>query len=110
MTLKNAQPRSHAANVDVGPEHLGKIPPKKQPGQGCGPRTIDGAALDVRSASALLGAKEKQTRGLVARRLIPFRRLGGRIIFLRSELLAWLSALDGCSLGEALQNVVERKP
>lgn len=85
-----------------------KRPPKRQPGQGCGPRTIDGAALDVRSASAFLGAKEKHTRGLVARRLIPFRRLGGRIIFVRSELVAWLSTLDGCSLEEAQANMVAR--
>ena len=89
---------------------LVRTPPKKQPGQGCGPRTIDGAALDVRSASALLGAKEKQTRGLVARRMIPFRRLGGRIIFVRSELLAWLSALDGCSLEEEQANMAARHP
>ena len=86
-----------------------RTPPRKQPGQGCGPRTIDGAALDVRSASTLLGAKEKHTRGLVARRLIPFRRLGGRIIFIRSELVAWLSALDGCSLKEAQANMAARK-
>jgi hypothetical protein len=80
---------------------LVRIPPKKQPGQGCGPRTIDGTALNVRSVSALLGAKEKHMRGLVARRLIPFRRLGGRIIFIRTEILAWLDAMAGCSLEEA---------
>ena len=89
---------------------LVRTPPKKQRGQGCTPRTIDGAALDVRSASALLGAKEKHTRGLVERRQIPFRRLGGRIIFLRGELLAWLSALDGCSLEEAQSNMTARFP
>jgi hypothetical protein len=79
-------------------------PPKKQKGQGCGLRRIDGAALDVRGASAFYGGTEKQTRGLVDRRLIPFRRLGGRIVFLRSELEGWLQTLEGCTLDEARAN------
>ena len=85
-----------------------KTPPKKQRGQGLGPRTIDGAALDVRGASVFYGGTEKQTRGLVERRLIPFKRLGGRIIFLRSELEAWLSGLDGCTLDAARKNLEAR--
>lgn len=86
-----------------------RTPPKKLPGQGCGPRTIDGVALDVRSASAFLGATEKQTRGLVARRLIPFRRLGGRVVFLRQEIEAWLAALPGCTLTEVQTNQEARR-
>ncbi|MEQ1794303.1 MAG: hypothetical protein ABL970_08945 [Nitrospira sp.] len=83
-------------------------PPKKRPGQGCGPHRIDGAAMDLRSAAAFFGGTEKQTRGLVARRLIPFRRLGGRIIFLKTELEVWLQTLDGCTPDEARQNGVAR--
>lgn len=86
-----------------------KTPPRKQPGQGTGSRTMDGAAMDLRTATGFLGGTEKQTRGLVARRLIPFRRLGGRIIFLRSELEQWLSTLDGCTLLEARQNQEARQ-
>jgi hypothetical protein len=85
-----------------------QLPPKKQLGQGLGPRTINGLALDVRGASALFGGSEKQLRGLVARRLIPFRRLGGRIIFLRAELEAWLLSLDGCGLVQAKANLEQR--
>lgn len=85
-----------------------KQPPKKQHGQGTGSRTMNGAAMDLRTATGFLGGTEKQTRGLVARRLIPFRRLGGRIVFLRSELEQWLSTLDGCTLGEARANQRER--
>jgi hypothetical protein len=77
---------------------------KKQHGEGIGPRTINGAALDVRGASYFYGGTVKQTRGLVERRLIPFKRLGGRIIFLRAELETWLQSLAGCSLDEALEN------
>ena len=84
-------------------------PPRKQSGQGCGPRRIDGAALDVRGASAFYGGTEKQTRGLVDRRLIPFKRLGGRIVFLRAELETWLSGLDGCSIEEARTNLEARR-
>ena len=83
-------------------------PPKKQLGQGTGPRTINGLALDVRGAAAFVGDTEKGIRGKVVRRLIPFRRLGSRIIFLRSELEQWLTTLDGCNLDEANVNQQER--
>lgn len=86
-----------------------RITPRKHPGQGRGPRTINGAALDVRGASGFYGGTEKQTRGLVNRRLIPFKRLGGRIIFLREELEQWLTSLDGCSLAEARTNLEARR-
>lgn len=81
-----------------------QAPPKKQPGQGTGPRAFNGLALDVRTAAALVGDTEKGIRGKVARRLIPFRRLGARIIFLRAELEQWLATLDGCNLDEAKKN------
>ena len=84
-------------------------PPKKLLGQGLGARTINGAALDVRSAAAFVGDTEKGIRGKAARRLIPFRRLGGRIVFLRSELEMWLSGLDGCTLDEAKTNQEMRR-
>jgi len=79
-------------------------PPRKRPGQAVGPRTINGVALDVRSASALCGFSEKQTRALVARGLIPHRRLGGRIIFLRAELEQFLASLPGVTPHEADEN------
>ena len=72
-------------------------------------RTINGTALDVRSAAALIGGSEKQTRALVERRLIPFRRLGGRIVFLRTELEQWLASLDGCTLEEAKETLRVRQ-
>ena len=80
-------------------------PPRKQSGQGKGPRRIDGACLDVRSASAFYGGTEKQVRGMIARRVIPFRRLGGRIIFLKVELEQWIVALPGCTPDEAKKNL-----
>ena len=79
-------------------------PPKKQPGQGCGPRRIDGAALDVRGAAAFLGTTEKALRSMIDRKCVPYRRLNSRIILLRSELERFLVALPGCTLDEAKSN------
>jgi hypothetical protein len=59
--------------------------------------------------AGLYGTTEKQIRGMVARRMIPFRRLGGRIIFLREEIELWLSSLDGCALDEARKNLQARR-
>jgi len=82
---------------------------KKQPGEGTGPRRIDGLALDVRTGAAFLGATQKAVYGQVERRTIPFRRLGGRIVFLRSELEAWLETLPGVTLDEARMNQEARQ-
>jgi hypothetical protein len=85
-----------------------KPPPKKQPGQGLGPRTMAGSVLDLRSASHNYGGTEKQWRAGVARRVIPFRRFGGRIVFLKHELDEFFSALPGVTLSEARANMAER--
>lgn len=85
-----------------------RIPPTKKPGQGLGPRRVNGAVMDVTTAASFIGTTEKAIRGQVSRRLIPFRRLNGRIVFLRSELETWLTSLDGCPLDEALANAKER--
>jgi len=77
-------------------------PPKKQPGQGEGVlHTVNGAALDVRHTALFLGTSEKTVRGMIARQLIPYRRLNSRIILLRSELEHFLMDLPGCTLDEA---------
>ncbi len=86
-----------------------RTPPRKKSGQGLGARRVNGALLDMRSGAAFLGNTEKAARGLVARRLIPFRRLGGRIYFVRAELETYIASLDGCGLDEALENVKGRQ-
>jgi excisionase family DNA binding protein len=67
-------------------------------------RTINGELLDVRSAATLLGCSEKTLRARVARRLVPFRKFSGRVVFRRKELDAFLEAMEGCSVKEALKN------
>jgi hypothetical protein len=62
--------------------------------------------LDVRSASQYLGWPEGVTRARIARKELPYRRLGrdglGRIVLIKSELLAWLTALPGVTVEEAI--------
>jgi hypothetical protein len=84
-------------------------PPKKRPGQGKGPRTLNGAAMDIRTFAEFIGGTEKQARGMIARNLFPFKRLGSRLIVLRKEAEAILEALDGCSVEEALENMKRRR-
>jgi len=69
-----------------------------------GPQAYQGEMLDVGSAAAFLGISEKSLRARVARRMVPFKRWGKRVCFLRSELLEFLQSLDGCQVDEALQN------
>jgi hypothetical protein len=62
--------------------------------------------LDVRAASELLGWTEHATRARIERRELPHRRLGrdgrGRIVVIKAELVAWLSALPGVTVEEAI--------
>ena len=68
-----------------------------------------GQVLDVASTASFLGVTEKAVRARVARRLIPFRKWGGRIVFLRTELMEFLESLPGCDLANALQNQATRE-
>ena len=85
-----------------------KMPPHKLSGRATGPRTFNGEILDLATAAAFLGLTHKTLRARVARRMVPFRRWGGRICFLRSDLIAFITALDGCQLDEALTNERDR--
>ena len=81
---------------------------RKAAGRPTGPRRFDGELLDVHGAGGMLGCSEKVVRARVARRLLPFRRFGGRIVFLRKELETFIANLPGCLLAEAQQNLAVR--
>jgi excisionase family DNA binding protein len=68
-----------------------------------------GELLDVRQTASLLGLSEKAVRSRVDRRLMPFRRLGGRVVFVRAELDAFVAALEGCGVDEAIANLRLRR-
>jgi hypothetical protein len=80
-------------------------PPRKLPGQQRGPRTLGSEVLDVRSAAPPYFGTEKRARGMVARGLVPYHRMGGRIIFIKAELEEWLRTLPGVTLEEAVENL-----
>ena len=77
---------------------MSKQPPTKKPGQATGRRKINGAVLDVAGAAEYLGVTDKQVRARVERGLLPFRRWGGRVVFLKDELMDYFAALDGTDL------------
>ena len=60
--------------------------------------------LYIREAAQELGITQKALRARVARQTVPFRRWGGRIIFLTPELREYLEKLPGCRIDEALRN------
>jgi hypothetical protein len=71
---------------------------------------MNGEAMDIRTTSDLIGQKECQTRSQIARGVLPYRRLGGRIICLRSEILEYLKdALPGVTLNQARENLSARE-
>lgn len=87
-----------------------KPPPKKQKGIPTGPRKINGHIMDVSSvAITFFGGSKKMVESRVARRCLPFKRFGGRIIFIRKELEEFFGNLDGCRLSEAKNNEKMRR-
>jgi hypothetical protein len=64
--------------------------------------------LDVATVAVLLGTSEKCVRARVARQLLPHRKWASRVVFLRAEVMAFLSQLEGCTVDQALENVAAR--
>jgi hypothetical protein len=64
--------------------------------------------IDVQAAARVTGWSEAAIRGRVARKQIPFRKIGegrsARILFNRGELHDFIDKLRGCGVGEALAN------
>jgi hypothetical protein len=83
-------------------------PPKKQKGRNSGPRSFNGAIRDVDGIAAFLGETPKTARAQVDRGLLPYRRLGGRIVFIVEEVQEFLRRLPGVTADEAIANVVKR--
>jgi excisionase family DNA binding protein len=72
-------------------------------------RAISGLLLGVSEAAALLGNSERSLRALVARGLVPFRRLGSRVVFRRVELEKFFETLDGVTLADVRANLKARR-
>lgn len=70
-----------------------------------------GAMLTVLQAAALLGTNERWVRRRMQSGLLPYHKLLGRIVFVRSELEAFiadLANLPGITLDQARENLALR--
>lgn len=56
--------------------------------------------LTVKQIAALLSRSEDAIRALVYRRAIPYRVIGGRIMFIEDEITEWLKTVPGVTLKE----------
>ena len=83
-------------------------PRGKTPAEEKRPRRLNGAVKDVASVAAFLGESEKTARAQIARGLIPYRQLGGRIVVIHEELVEYLRQLPGVTTAEALKNAATR--
>lgn len=68
-----------------------------------------GPVLSVQEVAARLGRTERAVRHMVARRTIPFRKVGARVVFFEHEIARWLLDAPGVSPEEALGNLRERR-
>ena len=71
-------------------------------------RAINGELLDIARASQLLGCSQKALRARVSRRIVPFRKFGGRIVFRRTELEQFIECLPGVTVAQAKANLAAR--
>ena len=82
---------------------------KRPPAQlTCAKQEVVGAILYVSDAASYLNCSQKAIRSKVERQIIPYRRLGGRICFLRTELEQFITDLPGVGLDEARANLALR--
>ena len=59
--------------------------------------------LNTKEAGGLLGISAGAVRVRCCRHELPYRKFGGKLVFIRSELEAWAKGLPGFSVKEALR-------
>jgi len=62
----------------------------------------------MKEAAALIGSTEKALRNRLARRQVPYRKLGRRVLIPGDELEKFLATLPGTTADEAVAAVEER--
>ncbi len=88
---------------------MARRPPPKKQGQAQNRRAFNGILMDVLGLASYLGTSEHTIRSRVRRREIPFKKMGGRLLFLKHEIDRYLEQLPGCDLDEAVQNLEDRQ-
>src|SRR5262245_36364265 len=85
-------------------------PPPRRKGPQASPRSLNGQMLyGMAEACKKFGLRTKALWNRVARGEIPHRKLGGRIVFIQTEIDAFVAALPGVTLEEALRNLAARR-
>ena len=59
---------------------------------------------DVKKTAEFLGRSPGAIRNLVLRRQIPFRKAGGRLVFIEDEIIRWINQSPGETLKELTGN------
>jgi hypothetical protein len=59
---------------------------------------MDERPWDTQDCAFYLGRSPGAIRNLVLRRKIPFRKVGGRLMFLKSEICEWIHESPGVRL------------
>jgi hypothetical protein len=62
----------------------------------------DGRYLNANEVGLVLGRSPGAVRNLVLRRRIPYRKLAGRLLFLRDEIENWVETAPGLRIDEIL--------
>jgi len=56
--------------------------------------------LNTNECAEFIGRSPGAVRNLVLRRAIPFRKPGGRLLFLRNEIEEWIESSPGMKLSD----------
>jgi len=56
--------------------------------------------MHTKEAAEFLHRSPGAIRNLVLRRAIPYRKVGGRLLFLRSEVERWIESSSGIKLND----------
>jgi predicted DNA-binding transcriptional regulator AlpA len=71
---------------------------------------VDGPKyLNTNQLAKLINRSEPAIRNLVLRRSIPFRKVGGRLVFIRSEIEDWIDNANGIRLEDLEKGKEKRK-
>ncbi len=68
----------------------------------------NGEYLNTQQLSEYIKRSAAAVRNLVLRRKIPFKKVGGRLLFIRKEIDGWIQMSEGVSLDD-LERDCERK-
>ena len=69
---------------------------KKPPQRGGFPS--DSGYLNTEQMAVFLGCSPGAVRNMVMRRKIPYRKAGGRLVFIRAEIDQWIQFSEGLTL------------